>query len=650
MENADAAVPVESGSPKALCGTGLRARVWVEARHFFSRADAQTHCWLWLHRDDGRVQVLRMEALQFGRDDLLGQLLERLDADEYAPICKDPYFGAVVRLPDAPVVPLPRWAVSWGHPVQRELRAFAATLDAEVLSALGELEVSGPFLGSAANYTRLATLPQPVRAHRLQALKLFPPLVIPLLLDTPEQPELGPRHRLDDAPPPPLADRETAQCAGMLDAIDRGRDLIGALAQHYGVDRALARSPVFRVPWRSARVPREVLRLLAAMPAHARPRGRASLQDRLPALRALPVHRHDARDTARLAQVFARGWDKVWRELELHFQDLVPALRDTRAFLRAALEQAALPPELAALDVESLALAWLLRRGPASLLEASRRWHAQPLVRTLTTDGLPDAVAPLFGTFECECGRAIELTTRAALIEEGETMRHCVGGYWHECVLKPMRIVHLDLPDGRTATAQYDVSSDEHRPAFELEELRGPRNEGCAEDAMLLAERIRDLLNSDRLRSQRAETIRKAARLRAACGPPRQTATRMLDHRSLGELRRVLAYCLKHPPRAPLRDALFSGRIAGLGYAADPRLLDQLWIGEALQLVREPDNPHDSLAVRVDWSGRKLGYVPRPGNGCIAQELDAGTELQAVITAVSFHENWPSVEFAITRV
>ena len=33
--------------------------------------------------------------------------------------------------------------------------------------------------------------------------------------------------------------------------------------------------------------------------------------------------------------------------------------------------------------------------------------------------------------------------------------------------------------------------------------------------------------------------------------------------------------------------------------------------GAALSLVREPDNAYDPRAVRVDWQGHKLGYVPR---------------------------------------
>jgi hypothetical protein len=62
--------------------------------------------------------------------------------------------------------------------------------------------------------------------------------------------------------------------------------------------------------------------------------------------------------------------------------------------------------------------------------------------------------------------------------------------------------------------------------------------------------------------------------------------------------------------------------------------------GEALELAREPANPHDPLAVRVAWRGRKLGYVPRAENAPIARLLDAGQPLEARILAVGDEDNW----------
>jgi hypothetical protein len=109
--------------------SGVRARVWVEARHFFSRADVQEHAWLWLLREDGCVQALRVGAACAGRDDLLARLLRRLDGARGPAAGGDTVLGETWLLPAAPVVPVPRWAVSWGHPLQRTIRAFADALD-----------------------------------------------------------------------------------------------------------------------------------------------------------------------------------------------------------------------------------------------------------------------------------------------------------------------------------------------------------------------------------------------------------------------------------------------------------------------------------------------------------------------------------------
>lgn len=61
--------------------------------------------------------------------------------------------------------------------------------------------------------------------------------------------------------------------------------------------------------------------------------------------------------------------------------------------------------------------------------------------------------------------------------------------------------------------------------------------------------------------------------------------------------------------------------------------------GERLALVREPDNPYDANAVRVEWRGRKLGYVPQRDNAAVARHLDRGTALEARIAALRENRN-----------
>jgi hypothetical protein len=64
-----------------------------------------------------------------------------------------------------------------------------------------------------------------------------------------------------------------------------------------------------------------------------------------------------------------------------------------------------------------------------------------------------------------------------------------------------------------------------------------------------------------------------------------------------------------------------------------------LRVGEPLALAREPDNPYDANAVRVEWRGRKLGYVPRRDNAAVARHLDRGTALEARIAALRQNRN-----------
>ena len=65
----------------------------------------------------------------------------------------------------------------------------------------------------------------------------------------------------------------------------------------------------------------------------------------------------------------------------------------------------------------------------------------------------------------------------------------------------------------------------------------------------------------------------------------------------------------------------------------------ELRVGAPLALAREPDNPYDANAVRVEWRGRKLGYVPRRENAAVARHLDRGTALEARVAALRENRN-----------
>lgn len=88
--------------------------------------------------------------------------------------------------------------------------------------------------------------------------------------------------------------------------------------------------------------------------------------------------------------------------------------------------------------------------------------------------------------------------------------------------------------------------------------------------------------------------------------------------------------------------------LAGFQYHAGKAVWSRLKVGDALTLVREPDNPHDAKAVRVDWQGHKLGYVPRRENADVARLMDRGQVLVARITRLAeVRDPWSRVRFEI---
>lgn len=95
------------------------------------------------------------------------------------------------------------------------------------------------------------------------------------------------------------------------------------------------------------------------------------------------------------------------------------------------------------------------------------------------------------------------------------------------------------------------------------------------------------------------------------------------------------------PPAAQpsVRLLVQNSPLAGFRYAEAAEVWPHLSAGDALDLVREPDNAHDSNAVRVEWRGRKLGYVPRRDNAALAWGLDRGAALRARISALAEHPN-----------
>ena len=103
-----------------------------------------------------------------------------------------------------------------------------------------------------------------------------------------------------------------------------------------------------------------------------------------------------------------------------------------------------------------------------------------------------------------------------------------------------------------------------------------------------------------------------------------------------------------HAQSGEVRMLVQSSPLAGFQYYQGKQLWEEMKVGDALTLVREPDNPHDSNAVRVEWRGHRLGYVPRRENHSVAQHMDRGGGVEARVSRLTRHHNpWQRIEFEV---
>lgn len=103
--------------------------------------------------------------------------------------------------------------------------------------------------------------------------------------------------------------------------------------------------------------------------------------------------------------------------------------------------------------------------------------------------------------------------------------------------------------------------------------------------------------------------------------------------RCLGWIPALLVLPIALPARAGgrLRVLVQASPLAGSQYHEFPAQGEAMAVGDALTLVREPDNPHDPLAVKVLWRGHHLGYLPRAENSAVAEAMDQGLRVEGRI-------------------
>ena len=90
--------------------------------------------------------------------------------------------------------------------------------------------------------------------------------------------------------------------------------------------------------------------------------------------------------------------------------------------------------------------------------------------------------------------------------------------------------------------------------------------------------------------------------------------------------------------------------VRGFQYYAGPQLLDVMYEGSLLELVREPENPHDPCAIALHFNQQKVGFIPAESNEILSRLLDSRlVELLAEITHLNKEAaSWENVHLAIS--
>lgn len=95
---------------------------------------------------------------------------------------------------------------------------------------------------------------------------------------------------------------------------------------------------------------------------------------------------------------------------------------------------------------------------------------------------------------------------------------------------------------------------------------------------------------------------------------------------------------------------LASFYVAGFQFGEGALVLGDLSVGARLEMVLEPDNPHDPSAMALRFDGKRIGYIPAEHNELFATMLYYGhtDALECIIQQVSPERSpWHQVRAAV---
>ena len=92
-------------------------------------------------------------------------------------------------------------------------------------------------------------------------------------------------------------------------------------------------------------------------------------------------------------------------------------------------------------------------------------------------------------------------------------------------------------------------------------------------------------------------------------------------------------------------------RVAGFQYHQGMEIRERIKVDDVLEVVAEPENPHDRYAVALRWHGRHIGYVPRDENRHLSRMLRAEVPLVATETKADHGADpWDAVRVDVAMV
>ncbi|NUP99842.1 MAG: HIRAN domain-containing protein [Armatimonadetes bacterium] len=93
---------------------------------------------------------------------------------------------------------------------------------------------------------------------------------------------------------------------------------------------------------------------------------------------------------------------------------------------------------------------------------------------------------------------------------------------------------------------------------------------------------------------------------------------------------------------------LLECHVAGTSHVDLDAIEPRLQPGELFRFLREPENPHDELAILIlTEAGEKLGYVPRAKNEVLARLMDGGKLVFAKLEAKEWVNAWLKLDVRV---